>query len=190
MKKTLPKTLYTQLFTRWVMDKNILSITFIFFDGDKVETSSRRNLDVTSEKIDNLIVLANQLDGSLQWKANIFGDNTLTLFRTINDISGDGFKPLGTLIINIDANYFLEHSFIHQKYMPSIFCVADGEILSESPFDIEPFEILGFMDSANPWYCFRRSGTVLYICKGVELHHWFLVYILPVYILYNIEQSI
>ncbi|NLN63918.1 MAG: sensor histidine kinase [Clostridiaceae bacterium] len=188
-KNLAKKTLYTQLFTRWVMDKNILSITFIFFDGDKVETSSRRNLDVTSEKIDNLIVLANQLDGSLQWKANIFGDNTLTLFRTINDISGDGFKPLGTLIINIDANYFLEHSFIHQKYMPSIFCVADGEILSESPFDIEPFEILGFMDSANPYDIVSVDREQYFIsAKELNYTHWFLVYILPVKdILYNIR---
>ncbi|NLO38853.1 MAG: sensor histidine kinase [Ruminiclostridium sp.] len=180
-KNVAKKDLYTQLFTRWVMDKNILSISFIFTDGDTVETSSRRALTLSVQERKQLISLAAQTYGSLDWAANIAGENTITLYRSIKDISGDGFKPMGTLIINIDVNYLLENaSEVQQKYNPDIICVADGQILSNNPTYNSQTELLNFIDSKKAYNIITVNREQYFISiRGLGDKDWYLVYILP-----------
>ena len=163
------------------MDKNILSISFIFTDGDTVETSSRRALTLSVQERKQLISLAAQTYGSLDWAANIAGENTITLYRSIKDISGDGFKPMGTLIINIDVNYLLENaSEVQQKYNPDIICVADGQILSNNPTYNSQTELLNFIDSKKAYNIITVNREQYFISiRGLGDKDWYLVYILP-----------
>ncbi|HBR35374.1 MAG TPA: hypothetical protein DD734_12130, partial [Firmicutes bacterium] len=100
-------TLYSQLFARLIMDKSIISISFVFLDGNQVNTGQLNRVDFSAPELDKIITAATAKNGSCGWTANVAGENIVTLYRLIKDISGNKFKPLGTLIINVDANYLL-----------------------------------------------------------------------------------
>ncbi|HBG02116.1 MAG TPA: hypothetical protein DDW87_11175, partial [Firmicutes bacterium] len=71
--------------------------------------------------------------GSAAWTANAAGDNIVTLYRLIRDTSGNKFQALGTLIINVDAEHFLNHTpGVSSKYDPEIICLAGDQVLTRN----------------------------------------------------------
>lgn len=169
--------LYTQLFTRWIMNKSIVSISFVFLDGKRVDTGQANLSDSSLEKI---IDAAARKNGSCGWTANAAGKNIVTLYRLIKDISGNKFKPLGTLIINVDANYFLSHApVISRKYRPDIICIADKQILSRNHVSIKPSEIWESFNGSNSYNIVTLNREPYFISvKKLAHNDWDLVYML------------
>ncbi len=172
--------LYTQLFSRWAMDESLISMSFIFLDGKRVDTGYRRLLSFTQGKYDELISLANKADGACGWVANIASENTVTLYRLIKDISGSGFKPLGVLLINVDAKYLLNYTSVaRQKYKPEITCIAGNQILSLNPAAINRTELYNFLDSKNTYDIVSYNGEMSFVSvKKSGYSGWYFVYML------------
>lgn len=171
--------LYTQLFTHWAMDKSLISISFVFSDGKRVDTGLRRVIDL-SGGLDDIVREAERADGSCGWMANVAGSNTVTLYRLIKDISGNGFRPLGVLIINLDAKYLLDHtSVVPQKYKPDIIGVAGDQMLSQNPVNIDREELLGFLESSNTYDIVAHEGEQYFVSvKSFNYNRWQLIYLL------------
>lgn len=98
----------------------------------------------------------------------------------IKDISGNKFKPLGTLIINVDADYLLSHTAaLSETFNPKIICVAHEEILSKENLNIEPGEILSSVNIAKPWDIVMLNHEPYFISVKKLAHNgWDLVYML------------
>ena len=141
--------LYTQLFTRWVMDRNLASINFIFPDGRQIDTPQRRRIDISDTETAVLFETAYKAGGRCVWTINIAGRNTLTLHRLINDISGKGFKSQGVLLITIDASYLFESAALRSRYNPEIVAVAGEQILYKEPPSLSSKEIINQVENLN-----------------------------------------
>jgi two-component system sensor histidine kinase YesM len=175
--------LYTQLFTRWVMDDSLISMSFIFRDGKRVDTGYRKLLSFTDEEYGKLVKLAKEADGSCGWIANIAGENTVTLYRLIKDISGNGFKPLGVLLINVDAKHILNYTpVVPQNYKPEMICIAGDEILSLNPTTISRTELYSFLNSTNTYDIVKGANGALSFVSVKKSSHsgWHFVYMLSV----------
>jgi len=143
--------LYSQLFSRWAMDRNLVSVSsvsFVFPDGKRQNAGQWRRMNISDKKLDEIIKAAYASDGACGWLVNAAGYNTLTLYRLIKDISGNGFKPQGVLMINVDARILFEHtSAVSQKYKPEIFCIAQDQVLSRNPLTVDSKYLLGFINN-------------------------------------------
>lgn len=172
-------SLYSQLFTRWAMDKNIVSISFTFLDGKSVDTASRRPVKLFGRD-DMVFHRAEIANGSCGWIANAAGDNIITLYRLIKDISGNGFKPFGVLIINVDAKHLFNYdSVVPQKYKPEIICVADDQVLSQSVSLFDRDDLLGFIKSTNTYDLVSLYGERYFISvRESSYNGWHYIYML------------
>lgn len=172
--------LYTQLFTRGVMDPSVISMSFLFSDGKRVDTQYRGSLNFTDEEYNELVNLAYKAEGSCGWTANIAGGNTVTLYRLIKDISGKGFKPLGVLLINVDAKYLLNYtSVVPQKYKPEIVCVAGNQVLSLNPASINRSELYKFLRSKNTYDIVSHNGAMSFVSVKKSAHSgWHFIYMI------------
>ncbi|HEY5467032.1 MAG TPA: hypothetical protein VIL27_08380, partial [Clostridia bacterium] len=104
---TAANDLYTQLFTRWAIQKDFVAMTFVFNTGRRVTVGDPR-IPVPDQAILSAIVSkAYEDNGAVAWTTGAVGENTVTLYRLIRDISGSGFKPLGVLLIHCPADYLL-----------------------------------------------------------------------------------
>jgi len=70
--------LYTQLFSRYIMNKNIISISFIFLDGEEVATGHLYRVNLSDAARQNIIKAAVEKNGSCGWTANVAGENIVT----------------------------------------------------------------------------------------------------------------
>lgn len=170
--------LYTQLFTRRIMNKNIISISFVFLDDKRVDTG---RINLSALGFAEIFKEAVAKNGSCGWTANVAGENVVTLYRLIKDISGNNFMPLGVLIINIDARCFLDYTTdLSPRHQPDIICLAGEEILSGKPMKISPAAVLEYANSPHPYDLVSLSHEPCFI-SSKELGHsdWRLIYILP-----------
>lgn len=170
--------LYTQLFTRCIMNKSIVSISFVFLNGDRVDTGRLQVANVSGEALDRVIEDAILKNGSCGWVANVAGDNIITLYRLIRDISGHNFRPLGTLIVNVAADLLFGYTpIVAENYEPDIFCVAGDQLLSENPTDVSLYDMSAVLNSPNS-YDIVRLGNERYFVSTKKLAHndWTLVY--------------
>jgi two-component system sensor histidine kinase YesM len=172
--------LYTQLFTRWIMNKSIVSISFVFLDGTRVDTGRLHIANLTGEPLDHVISVAREKNGSCGWVANMAGDNVITLYRLIRDISGNKFRPLGTLIMNVDASGFLATApVISEKYSPDIVCIAGDQVLSRAPLAVATQQVLDRRGNSNAWEIVRLGNELHFVSTKTLSHNdWSLVYML------------
>lgn len=173
--------LYTQLFTRWIMNKNIISISFVFLNGRRVDTGYQSHTDWSESNLQAIISDAALKDGLSGWTANHAGDNIITHYRLLKDISGNRFKPLGTLIINIDAGYFLSHNPVNysSKYQPDLLCIAGEQILNRNPLQSNPSAILNLIDTSIPYQLVTLNHQPYFMAgKNLTVTGWYLVYLL------------
>jgi len=178
--------LYTQLFTRWVMDRNLASINFIFPDGRQIDTPQRRRIDISDTETAVLFETAYKAGGRCVWTINIAGRNTLTLHRLINDISGKGFKSQGVLLITIDASYLFESAALRSRYNPEIVAVAGEQILYKEPPSLSSKEIINQVENLNGYSIVPKNlGQFLTFEMKSEFNGWIFLYIIPKYILLN-----
>jgi len=178
--------LYTQLFTRWVMDRNLASIKFVFPDGKQIDTPQRRKIDISDTETAALFETAYKAGGRCVWTINVAGRNTITLHRLINDISGKGFKSQGVLLITIDATYLFESAALRSRYDPEIVAVAGGQILYKEPPSLSSKEILNQVESLNGYSIVPKNrGQFLTFALQSEFNGWKFLYIIPKYILLN-----
>ena len=173
-------TLYSQLFARLIMDKSIISISFVFLDGNQVNTGQLNRVDFSAPELDKIITAATAKNGSCGWTANVAGENIVTLYRLIKDISGNKFKPLGTLIINVDANYLLsETPTLSEKYQPEIICLIDEQILAKEELNFAPAELLRSVNNTNSYNIVTLNQKPYFISiKNLTHDDWNLVYLL------------
>ncbi len=177
--------LYTQLFSRWVMDRSLISVSsvsFVFPDGKHVDAGRWHSLSLPDEKTGEIVNAAYLSDGACGWMVNAAGDNSLTLYRLIKDISGNGFRPQGVLIINVKAEILFDHkSSIPQKYKPEIVCVADGQILSREPVSMDTERLLSFMKSEKVYNIVSYNHKQHFITvKTSNFNGWHFVYVLSI----------
>lgn len=172
--------LYTQLFTRSIMNRNIVSISFVFPDGRRVDAGRLQRANLSGAKLEKIIDKAARADGSCGWMANMAGENTITLYRLIKDISGNNrFRTLGTLIVNIDGDYLLSHTPISQKYQPEIICIAGEEILAKNPQSIAIGALLDRINGTKNYDIARINREPYFISvKQLARNDWRLVYLL------------
>lgn len=171
--------LYTQLFTRWIMNDGVVSISFVFLDGKRVDAGRLGRANVLNEQMEQLISLAANLEGSAAWTANVAGDNTVTLYRQIRDISGNKFQPLGTLIINVAADYFLNHTpVVSSKYIPDIICIADDQVLYGNQVIIPPDELLNAVNGNPGDKVTFDGGSYFMLTTSLGNNGWDLIYLL------------
>ena len=97
------------------------------------------SVHVSDSALPSIVTAAHSLEGSPAWAASAAGENTITLYRLIRDITGSNkFQPLGTLVINISADYFLNYTpVISAKYKPMIVCIADDQVLYGQDWSID-----------------------------------------------------
>ena len=173
--------LYTQLFTRCVMNKSVLSIHFIFMDGHSIYAGYLHNAQNLEMQHSFLVKDAHRLQGASGWKANTAGGNTITLYRQIRDISGnDRFRPLGTLIININADDLIHHTpAVSQKYKPDIHLIAGDQILTRSTVQIGAEEIPDLVNTQNTYNIVKVNRTPYFVSvKKLGYHNWDMVYMI------------
>lgn len=172
--------LYSQLFARLIMDKSILSISFVFLDGNQVDTGQLNRVDLSAFEREKIIEAANVRNGSCGWIANVAGENVVTLYRLIKDISGGRFKPLGTLIINVDANFLLsETPPLSEKYRPEIICLVDEEVLAKEELNFAPSELLRSVNNADSYKIVTLNQKPYFVSiKNLTHDGWNLVYLL------------
>lgn len=181
-KHTASNSLYTQLFTRWVMNRSLISINFIYPDGRHIATAERRALSLTEGEITIMTKSAHAKRGSCGWAVNVAGENTVTLYRVINDISGKGFKPQGVLIMHIDAKHLLRSETKGSELPPQIVAVAEGHVLfSETP-SLSSDEIISQAQNADRYSIITNdSGQFLTFSATSRFNGWIFMYILPKY---------
>lgn len=172
--------LYTQLFTRWIMNKSIVSISFVFLDGTRVDTGRLHVANLVGETLDYVVGLAKQKNGSCGWVANMAGRNIITLYRLIRDISGNKFRPLGTLIMNVDASgFFSPAPVISEKHSPDIVCIAGDQVLSRAPLSAATQEVLNRLSGSGTWEIVRFGSELHFVSTKTLSHNdWSLVYML------------
>jgi two-component system sensor histidine kinase YesM len=160
------------------MDRSLISMSLIFMDGERVDIGYRRSLSFTDDEYATLAGLAENANGSCGWIANAAGENTVTLYRQIKDISGNGFKPLGVLLINVDAKYVLNYtSVVPPKYKHEMICIADGQILSLNSAAINREELYSFLTSANTYDLVSHNGERFFVSVKRSGHSgWYFVY--------------
>jgi two-component system sensor histidine kinase YesM len=170
--------LYTQLFTRWIMNKSIVSISFVFLDGRRVDVGRQHIASLSGQSLDRVIELAASKNGSCGFVANLAGDSIVTLYRLIRDISGNRFRPLGTLIMNVEADPFFKYTpVVSENYEPDIVCVAGDQIISRDPLPVGKEQILEVLDSHNRYDIVRLGGVPYFVStKPLALNGWTLVY--------------
>lgn len=177
--------LYTQLFTRWVQGDGVLSMTFVFLDGTRVDVGHRSTDRLYGDHVHDLITDAFERNGSVAWTAEAAQENTVTLYRLIRDISGNNrFRPLGTLFINVDVAHFLNHTAaLHQRYRPEILAIAGNHVLSlnsnsaSTPFD--PDEVLANVRNSGDHGVIRLDEKRYFAAvKGMSSTGWDLIYLL------------
>jgi two-component system sensor histidine kinase YesM len=173
--------LYTQLFTRWAMDKRLLSIGFYFENGDRTETAKRRDeVGIPPETRAALIEDAYAANGKCVWAVNSAGNMTVVLSRLIRDTSGFGFRPLGVLIICIDARQLIAYpSVVPQDRKPEMFCIAGDKILSESTLNVRRGDVEGSL--RNPFYydIITYAGERYFVSiRYSESTGWYFAYML------------
>lgn len=173
--------LYTQLFTRWIRNKGVVSISFVFLDGQRVDTGRIQTADIRGPALMEVTQAAAALNGSAAWVANAAGDNIVTLYRLIRDISGNKFQPLGTLIINVDANHFLNHTpVLSSKYNPDIFCIAGDQLLTRDGTNLVDEALLQSLDSPKSNGIIKLERQAYYLSsKQLGKNGWNLIYLLP-----------
>jgi len=171
--------LYTQLFTRWILNEGVESITFVFLNGTRVD-AGRQSVRITSARLAELVEEAVRLQGSAGWTANAAGKNTVTLYRLIRDISGtNNFAALGTLVINVDANYFLNHTpTLSQRYRPQILAIAGEHALFREPLDVDAEQVLGAVAGIGPSSIVWIDRKPYFVAIEELSTGWDLVYLL------------
>lgn len=172
--------LYTQIFTRWIMNPAVLSISFSFLDGRRVDAGHLQEANITDQVMEQLINSALTLEGSCAWAANVAGENTVTLYRLIRDISGNKFRPLGTLVINVAADYFLNYTpVVSTKYQPEIICLADDQVLYGMKTNIQPMELLAAVNGgAKPKKVELNGESYFMLSTQLGNNGWDLIYLL------------
>ena len=130
------------------------------------------------EALDRVIEDAILKNGSCGWVANVAGDNIITLYRLIRDISGHNFRPLGTLIVNVAADLLFGYTpIVAENYEPDIFCVAGDQLLSENPTDVRLIRyVCRAKQSEQLRHCQARQRTILRIHQKLAHNDWTLVY--------------
>jgi two-component system, sensor histidine kinase YesM len=173
--------LYSQLFALWAMDTRLLSIGFLFEDGDLVGTDARGGTGIPGETYTALRAAARTADGKCGWAANAAGDMTVVLYRLIKDISGSGFRPLGVLFICIDARQLLAYpSVVPQERKPDMVCIAGDQILSAVPVDIRRDELEGALRDPSPYEIVRYAGEATFVAVRQSVSSgWYYLYMLP-----------
>lgn len=173
--------LYTQLFTRWIMNDGVVSISFVFLDGKRVDAGRLHEANVSNVTVKELLNLALLSEGACAWVVNAAGENTATLYRLIRDISGNNrFQPLGMLVINISADHFLNHTpVLSEKYKPDIICIADEQVLYGSEIAVQPREILQAVNDDAPRYRAKLNGESYFMLStSLGKMGWNLIYLL------------
>ena len=179
--------LYTQLFTRWILTDGVLSITFRFLDGTRVDAGNRQAAWLSDAALEELAAAAAQLSGSPSWAVNVAGENTATLYRLIRDVSGrERFRPLGALFINVDAEHILHHTpALSKKYEPQILAIAGDEVLARNGVQLDPGEVLRSVSGTGTG-TLQASGRIVWLDREPHLlavkelrgAGWSLVYLL------------
>lgn len=171
--------LYTQLFTRWIMNKSIVSISFVFLDGSRVDTGRLQTANLLGESLDQVIEAAAIKNGSCGWVANLAGDNIITLYRLIKDISGNKFRPLGTLIMNLDSSLLFGYApLVTENYEPTIICVAGDQILSRNPVTIDRDAAVSVLGNPSGYDIVRVDNEPFFVsAEGLSYEDWTLVYL-------------
>jgi two-component system sensor histidine kinase YesM len=173
--------LYTQLCTRWIMTEGVESISFVFLDGKRVDVGRTQAVHVSDSALPSIVTAAHSLEGSPAWAANAAGENTITLYRLIRDITGSNkFQPLGTLVINISADYFLNYTpVISAKYKPMIVCIADDQVLYGQDWSIDSEEFLQAVNGHNRHKRVKLNGQSFYmLTTEFGRNGWKLIYLL------------
>lgn len=173
--------LYTQLFTRWILTDGVLSLTFRFLDGTRVDAGNRQAAWLSDAALEELAAEAAQRSGSPAWAVNVAGENTATLYRLIRDVSGrDRFRPLGVLIIHVDAEHILSHTpSLSKKYEPEIVAIAGAEVLARGGLEFDPAQVLRSVNGtgAGRIVWLDRQPHLLAV-KELRSAGWSLVYLL------------
>ncbi|HHT91283.1 MAG: sensor histidine kinase [Bacillota bacterium] len=173
--------LYTQLFTRWIRNRGVVSMSFVFLDGTRVDVGSMHLVHQQSTELAEVLQDAAGKNGSVGWTANSVGENTVTLYRLIRDISGNKFQALGTLIINVNAEHFLNHTpVVASQYDPEIICVTEDQVLTRNGIAISQGEILQSLDKHTRNGTIRLEGKSYYMStQQLGSNGWKLIYLLP-----------
>ena len=173
--------LYTQLFTRWIRNQGIVSMSFVFLDGRRVDVGPLHLANLKDGALSQVLSDAKANMGSAAWTANAAGDNIVTLYRLIRDTSGNKFQALGTLIINVDAEHFLNHTpGVSSKYDPEIICLAGDQVLTRNGLAIAHGEIVQSMDKSAANGIIKLDGESFYMsAQQLGSNGWRLIYLLP-----------
>lgn len=173
-------SLYTQLFTRWILNPGVLAISFVFDDGVRVD-AGLREVRLPDERLAELARAAAELQGSPAWTADSTRSNVVTLYRLIRDISGNNnFGPLGTLVIHADADHLLNHApALSQRYQPEIVAVAGDRLLFRGTLGIDPAEVLRSLNGMYGRSVVRLGGEPHFVAVKKLNTGWDLVYLLP-----------
>jgi Predicted signal transduction protein with a C-terminal ATPase domain len=173
--------LYTQLFTRWILTDGVVSITFRFMDGTRVDVGQRETW-LSAPVLEDLASEALALQGSPSWAANVASPHTITLYRLIRDISGSQrFRPLGVLAVTVDAGYFLDHTpSLSQKFQPRIVAVAGDQVLFRHRTGLDPDAVVQAVNGAPSRAIASIQGQRYFIAvKELQSTGWSLVSMLP-----------
>lgn len=173
-------SLYSQLFAKQAMNSDIASINFVFPDHKCINVGQRYVNNLSEKNLDAIIEAAYNLDGACGWAVNSAGNNTLTLYRLIRDISGFGFKPQGVLIINADADILFDKALTaSRKYKPEIVCMAGEHILSREPVSVDTEKLTDFPSGKNTYNIVSQNRKQYIVSvKNLKLTGWRFAYIL------------
>jgi len=84
----------------------------------------------TWDEMNAIKEIAYRTYGTGTWETNLSGKGSVSFVRLIRDITKTGFKPLGTLVINIDADNFMSYSsVISSKFHSNILIMAGSDLI-------------------------------------------------------------
>lgn len=180
-KHTASTDLYTQLLTRTISEKYVVSVNYIFNDGNNINVGIKTVRRQSGDYLAKVYEKAMAAKGSNIWTINPDDSSIISSVRLIRDSSGtNGFIPLGVLVINLDAKQLLSYSSLSsQKYGSNIISYADGNLLSYNDSQLSERDISLALNQNKSWGKINLSGTkYFYVVKNSGETNWKFINIL------------